>query len=220
MTHKTFVVPAALLLTGIGLMIGAYVLLGPGAAPTAPDPAPATLASAGVAPAEIDSARRSDDDAYDDHTTPATPAATRPIQLPEARPALDRALEARRRAASPPAPPSAPPPALDPEAQAANDAYIALRTRVLGDVQRALDGQSDALRDACWQPGLTGGAASASFKINATFDADGKLLAKGISDDRDAGAPGVGQCLRQQPLALEIPPPGKAITVDAPLRLP
>lgn len=245
MADKTFIAAATLILASTGLAIGAYLLLAPADAPTPSTAAPDLQARVGVAPAEVDSARRTDQDVDADAVDAPTPFALPNARPATARPALDRVLEARQQPAPPPTilpppterpaldrvlaarqnpppppPPREPAPPLDAEAQAAHDAHVALRTRVVADVQRELAKQSGALKDACWQPGLTGGASSANFKINASFDADGKLLARGISDDRDAGAAGVGECLRKQPLALEIPPPGQAITVDAPLRLP
>lgn len=71
---------------------------------------------------------------------------------------------------------------------------------------------------ACWK---SGDAEGADFSVNASFDAGGKLLAMGISDVRGPGAAGgVGQCLRQQAIALSVENPGQSVSVDVPLHLP
>lgn len=216
MSQKSFLVPGILIVASAGLVVGMYLVTGSGgkavpepvAAPTA-----GLLARDGVRPADQDSARRGELDVDDEPADPPTP-----IELPEVRPLSDEELE-RQRPQPPPEP--APPVILSEEEQAAQDAFFALREQVAEDVQRQLGKQGSALKKACWKPELTGGASSASFSLNASFNPAGVLVASGISDNREGGgSSGVGQCLRQQALALKVPPSLHAITVDVPLRLP
>lgn len=214
MANRSFILPV-LLVASIGVVIGMYLLIGakrgPAVKPTDPESA-AMLTRSNLGPAEYDSARRSDD-ALDDEPAPPAQAA-----LPGVAP-VEEPVTNRNRPDPPPEP--APPVVLDEEAQATQDAFFALRTKVAEDARGQLEKQASALRSACWKPGLTGGASSANFSVNASFDAGGHLLGMGISDSREGGsAPAVSQCLRQQTIKLKVPPPGQAITVDVQLRLP
>jgi len=214
MANRSFILPA-LLIASIGVVTGTYLMVGAKRAPEVKSdevPGAAMLARGNLGPAEYDSARRGDD-VLDDE-----PAPVAPIALPAAAP-IEEPVNDRNRPDPPPEP--APPVVLDEEAQAAQDAFFALRTKVAEDARSQLEKQSSALRSACWKPGLTGGASSASFSVNASFDAGGQLLGMGISDSREGGsAPAVSQCLRQQTIKLKVPPPGQALTVDVQLRLP
>jgi hypothetical protein len=106
-------------------------------------------------------------------------------------------------------------PLPDAAAIAASEAYAAAMPAVKRQVQAAIAGQRSAIRHACW----TGeGPASASFPVEASFDAEGNLLALSIGDDR--GARGIAPCVREQPLRLDISAPGVPITVQATIDLP
>lgn len=166
----------------------------------------------GVGAREFDSARRA---AADD---PAERERSRGTWGPDAPPQLEVPQEEPPPAIERPTvssePPGTPPVAreVDKEREAR---FAALQERATEQAAEALDGMRSGLRDACWP----GGKGSASFEVDLSFDAGGKLQAAGISDARGAD-PAVGACLRAQPLPVEIDPPGESVAVKVPIRLP
>lgn len=205
---KNWIVGAVLLALGVGSVTAMISLLDGGDRPRA---SPADVASrmqrVGVRPAEVDSARR----------VVADPAPDVPLVLPTSRPEVEGPPEPPRRA-EPVAEPPPPPMVVTDEQRAAEAAHAELRGRVAKEVGRQLDGQRSALRNACWK----GGSAGADFKVEASFDAQGKLLAMGISEVRGPGTStgDVGACLRQQTIPLSVDEPGAGVTVDVALHLP
>jgi len=159
----------------------------------------------GVRDAEADSARRRPD---------ADDAAATPPQLPAIAPIAADSEEPPPR---PPAPPSEPAEPIVPSADdlAGAEAVAAVMPRVKAEVEDAIESRRRAMRNACWSGGK---AASATFPTQASFGADGGLLALSIADDR--AAPGVGECVRAQPLPLKIDPPGVPVTVAVAVTLP
>jgi hypothetical protein len=161
--------------------------------------------SFGVAGAASDSARRRDGEV----AGPQPVAPELPAVLPEAvapaSPRPDRPTE-------PQVSPAIVPSAAD---LARSEAIAAVMPAVKKEVAAGVDAQRTAIRNACWKGG---NAASASFPIEASFAADGSLLALSIFDDR--AAPEVGACVRAQPLPLAIEPPGVDVTVQVALTLP
>ncbi len=216
MAKPTFLLPVVFVALSVGIVVGAYVLLAPASRTRTGAEAPAAdaLAQVGVQGAGLDSARRGDGEPEDDDESDAP-------RLPTIAPV---AGETRTRPEAPPPEPPPPPVVLDADAQAAQDAYFAQRDKLAEQLARDLNGQKSALKKACWTPALAGDASSASYSVNASFDAGGKLLAMNISDKRGpnggGGPAGVSECLRQQALALEIPPPGQHMEVQVPLVLP
>lgn len=216
MSQNRLVLPGILVVASAGLVLAMYLLLG-GSGKSAQQQAaktPVAQARDGVQAMELDSARRGSVDEDPASAPPTEPAVEVPLSDAEL-----AVLAERQRPQPPPEPvPQVP---LTAEEKATEKEFAALRATVTKDVQRQLGQQASALKQACWKPELTGGASSASYSVSATFDPAGQLLGVGVSDSRDGGVvPGVGQCLRQQALALEVAPPGHAITVDVPLRLP
>lgn len=189
-TGQTLVIVLAASVVLVGVCV---VLLWPSRGPTdASEPAAkAMLSRLGVQGAETQSARRVE----------AAPAAAAPIGLPEARP---EAVVAR------------PEPVAPAAVVVADPAALAVRSQVVVELDAALAASRQALRNACWKAG--GDAAAANFPIEATFGPDGGLLAFSIADD--LSAPGVGACLRSQPLALKVAAPGVHATVATRLTLP
>lgn len=166
---------------------------------------PGELAAVGVRQAEIDSAQRRVDE---EPPTVAPEVPVLPVTSPEREPGDDP----RRGVVPAPEPPVAP----SADAVAESEAVLAVRKQVEDQVKATLDDRHRALRNACWK-GARG--SSASFPVQASFGADGGLLALSIADDRTAPA-GVGACVRAQPLPLKVDPPGVAVTVDVALSLP
>jgi len=114
--------------------------------------------------------------------------------------------------------PSAAAPALQQAAQGAS------LDQVRQHVVRALAVEKEkTLVPKCWQPLLakTPSPARAKYTFNLAFDAQGKEIARAISEHREAERADVGQCLRGLPGGLTIPPPGTGIpTVEVELEFP
>lgn len=97
-----------------------------------------------------------------------------------------------------------------------------LKQKVARHATEALEAKRKDLVKECWAPAAKANPepALARYSFNVTFDAEGTEIARGISDVRGFERPDVGQCLRQQPLGLRIPPPGVSVMVDVPFTLP
>ncbi|HEY0138396.1 MAG TPA: hypothetical protein VGB85_30130, partial [Nannocystis sp.] len=123
-------------------------------------------------------------------------------------------VPARQGVETPPLPPQPP---LMPSAAAVaeSEAFAAAMPAVRQQVQAAIARQKPAIRKACWTGEVP---ESASFPVEAGFDAEGNLLTLSIGDDR--AAPGISPCVREQTLQLDIDAPGVPITVQATLDLP
>lgn len=191
---------------GAAIVVLSIVYLGRAETP-APTVAthPGEHAAIGVRQAEIDSAQRRVDEPLP-AAAPEVPAL--PAPAPEGVPGDDP----RRGTPQEPAPPVAP----GAGAVAESEAVLAVRKQVEDQVVGVLGDRRQALRNACWNGGK---GSSATFPVQASFGADGGLLALSIADDRTAPA-GVGACVRAQPLPLKVDPPGVAVTVDVSLSLP
>ncbi|MCY1054706.1 hypothetical protein [Nannocystis sp. SCPEA4] len=127
---------------------------------------------------------------------------------------LSQRVERSVRPDPPPGPPS-PPVAASPGLNAESEASVAAQPKVVAALRADLDGRRDALRKACWPQGSD---AAATFDVEATYAADGTLVALGASDV--LGMPGVGTCLTGQ-IAQKPPvlpePPGVSVTVAVPI---
>lgn len=94
----------------------------------------------------------------------------------------------------------------------------ALVARVTDDARRALEEDRTGLLARCVP---SGGRAGAKLTFNVTFDASGREIARGISEDRSARAPEVASCLRRLPLgSLRVAAPGTSVGVRVALNLP
>ena len=163
---------------------------------------------AGVRPDTFDSARRTDNTVADE---PNSPVANANEPAGPANSLL--ALQQSNRAATP-TPPSEP---IVPTAYAiaASEAAQAAQAEVLAQVQGIVGDARQNLRNSCWTGDVP---AAAVFPMSATFGEDGNMLALSITDDRSA--PQVGACIRNQPWALKVDPPGVKVTVELPIELP
>lgn len=85
----------------------------------------------------------------------------------------------------------------------------------------ALEPHRRALVQACW-PEKGGGqrAGQARYVWNFTFDASGKQITRGISEDRSNPHLGTASCLSQKLPPIQVPPPGRVIHVEVPFQLP
>jgi hypothetical protein len=196
----------SLLMASAGVMVLALTIFGR----REPDPVVATTKepgpqSLGVRAAGADSARRVEAGEDVEQPLPALPAVA-PVEVVD---------ESSR-----PGPPPEPAVPIVPSAEdvAASDAAMEVMPRVKAEVEEAIESRRKSLRNACWNSVKL---ASATFPMEATFAADGGLLAFSIGEDR--GAPEVGACIRSQPrslVPLKIAAPGVPITVKVALTLP
>lgn len=180
------------------LLLGAWLLLRPGApAPDEPAPAPATLAG-GVEAAAVDPARWNLGDDRGDDLVAIAP-------LP-----VDATVEDRLAAVA-----DRPPVLPDPALLTAQETFAAALPVATAALEDEVASRRSALRRACWKKG---GPASATFFITTTFTADGTLSDHSVSDD--GAGPGVADCVRAQLSSLKIHGPGVEVMTRARLELP
>lgn len=86
----------------------------------------------------------------------------------------------------------------------------------------ALSSHHDRLVKVCLQPSLQKNPTppAARFRLNIMFDAEGRQIARGISEERDASRPDVTRCVLAELPPLSIPPPGWKASVVTALSLP
>lgn len=195
------VFPGVAVVLGVGIVAVAVVALGGAeATPEARREEPSThvLSARGerasvAEPSRVDLDPRAGDDP--------------PIRLPDVRPAGGEAERARVAEQPPPPPPRE----LTAEERAADAAVSALRDKVAKEVGAQVKSQRSQLAKKC-------GASGVKYSLVASFDAEGKMVASGLSDVRGSeGSPEVNACVRSQPLALQVEPPGQGVTIDVPL---
>lgn len=108
-------------------------------------------------------------------------------------------------------------PATAPRAGAPDPVSRVSRARV--EAQTKLESLRSYIDESCWTRGS--GAAGVKVTFNVTFDAAGREIARGISEDRRAPAGEFGRCLRRlRGAALTIAPPGANVGVSIPVSFP
>lgn len=198
-SERSTKVVAGTVAASVALVVVMWLALRPAQTEPGPAPAPVESPRIGVAPAEVDSARR--DEGPDDSDARLVALPMPREQLPEDR---ARALDE---------PPQQIPP--DPDlvaAAAARDAALPVATEAL---QAALDERQSAIAKACWK----GGGDDSQVFVQASFDASGKLTGHQVADNGRAPA-GLRECVGKQPFALKIAPPGAEVTVRATMSFP
>lgn len=213
MPSRGFILLSATLLGATALLLW-FGFSRPLARAPAPERASLELAEVdralGVAAADYDPASR--DSASHDPALAVSRDA--PSPLVAARTRAPAVLPAPPRTAPVEDPPG-PPLAGTPEMNALSEASAAVQPRVLAAVRADLERRRDDLRERCWPPGSK---VAATFAVQATYAADGTLLALAVPDV--FGLPGVGTCLMEQigqtPPALP-EPPGVDVAVTVPL---
>ncbi len=192
--------------SAVALVIAALVMMRPGTSSRASDSDEPQLAPLGLNGLQADSARRGE---REQEVAPeAAPVLPEPRPEAVASPEDDPRRDEPQPEPAPPIPPSA-------AAEAESEAIMAVRAQVQKEVKAAVESRHRAIRNACWNGSKSG---SATLPMQASFGADGGLLALSIADDR--GAPELGACVRAQPLPLKVDPPGVGVTVDVPLTFP
>jgi hypothetical protein len=142
------------------------------------------------------------------------PQASAPVARDPMRPVAPAAVPppAQSVPAAPAPPPRAAPAPVTPE----------LATRVKTEATEQLELLRPEIVAQCWpRGGLPKGRTTASVTFNITFDAQGREIARGITEDRRAPAGEFARCLRQLPAtALAIAPPGSNVGVSIPVSYP
>lgn len=108
--------------------------------------------------------------------------------------------------------PQSPTPAATADQAAAEKAALAALASV----------KKDTLTPRCWEPALKKAPepAKAKFKLDVSFDAQGKQIMSGLHELREAPRLDVAACLRENPITLSIPAPGAVVRLELPLDFP
>jgi hypothetical protein len=95
-------------------------------------------------------------------------------------------------------------------------------TRAAADTRYELEKLRADMLSRCWPAaGLTNGQETVRLTFHVAFDAQGREIARGISEDRRAPAGPLARCLRALPAGtLKIPPPGTRLGVKVPIVFP
>lgn len=88
---------------------------------------------------------------------------------------------------------------------------------VNAQLKTALDQHKKKMVDDCLAPSLAKKPTPASVNLtfNVSFDATGKQVGRGISEDRETSRPDVTQCVQTKLPALSIPAPGASVYVES-----
>jgi hypothetical protein len=99
---------------------------------------------------------------------------------------------------------------------------VAATRRAAVETRQQLEAAKRDLVDRCWPAkGLPGGRTSARVTFSVAYDAYGREVGRGISDDRRAPSGELGRCLSRLPLgSLRVSPPGSSVGVKVALNLP
>jgi hypothetical protein len=158
----------------------------------------------------------------------ADPPPPAPAQQPVAEPAAPPRFEVeapRAVRAAPVRPEQAPPVSAPPPERPAPPAAPVtpeLAQRVKAETVAQLELLRPEIVALCWPSGgLSRGRTSATVTFNITFDAQGREIARGITEDRRAPAGEFARCLRELPgMGLTIAAPGTNVGVAIPVSYP
>ncbi|GMV44597.1 MAG: hypothetical protein AMXMBFR64_63130 [Myxococcales bacterium] len=106
------------------------------------------------------------------------------------------------------------PPPASPEVQSA---VLSAAVEALGDLK------ADDMVPRCWVPSLAAAPepARSTYSVQITFDAEGREIARGVSELRDTDSRSdVANCIGRSVLTLRVPPPGQTVSVVVPLHFP
>ena len=93
-------------------------------------------------------------------------------------------------------------------------------SRVADEARARMEDLRNYMDASCWI-GRAAERKTARVTFNLTFDAQGREIARGISEDRRAPAPELGRCLRRlQGTTLAIAPTGANVGVSLPMTFP
>lgn len=96
------------------------------------------------------------------------------------------------------------------------------KKRVIQEAVAILDKHKKTLSEKCLAPSLAKKPepAKVKYSFNLTFDASGKIIARGVTEDRETARPEVLTCISENFPAVVVTPPGQSVLVDVPLELP
>jgi hypothetical protein len=80
----------------------------------------------------------------------------------------------------------------------------------------------DELRSECWDalPARESEPASVDILVNLSFGSDGRVLASGTTENREARRDGVADCVGRKLHTMRIDPPGAHVSVEIPIEVP
>jgi hypothetical protein len=150
-------------------------------------------------------------------SSPAGPTATTGATIDAAGAAPGATLDAAAPAGSITS--RAPPASASPIRTPAEQAEV--REAVARDAKAVLERTRAALKKKCWDPHVKEPAAAPMKLVySLAFNEDGKMVARGIVEDRATARAEVAQCLRLEPMDLTVPPPGENVSIEVPFELP
>lgn len=189
-----------------GLVAGAvYLALRPSASPepsgsVATEPAARPADQFAISPmAERDRQRRWDDES-ESESEPAVPGSRSEKPVSDAELAM---------AVAPPllGVPSGPQELAERLQQDAGEAFEGIRKRVRSDCWDALPDDPEAPDEV-------------AVVLSLSYGADGKLLASGVSEDREINRPGLAACLGPLVHELDVPAPGSNLSIELSVTIP
>ncbi|MFO7563443.1 MAG: hypothetical protein R6X02_12430 [Enhygromyxa sp.] len=97
-----------------------------------------------------------------------------------------------------------------------------LDEKVQQDATEAFDDIRGRVRTECWDalPNDPEAPDAVNVVLSLSYGADGKLLASGISEDREASRKGLVKCLRPLIHELDVPAPGHNLSVELQVTIP
>lgn len=101
-------------------------------------------------------------------------------------------------------------------------AVVAATAQAAVETKQQLEALRSDLLQKCWPSGgLPKGRTSARLTFSVAYDAHGREVARGVSEDRRAPTGELKRCISRQPLGtLRISPPGANVSVKVALNLP
>ena len=98
----------------------------------------------------------------------------------------------------------------------------ALSERVQRDAREAFEGIRGRVRADCWeaQPGEPEAPDAVDVVLSLSYDAEGTVIASGITEDREHSREGLAACLGPLVHELEVPAPGSHLSVELRVELP
>lgn len=125
---------------------------------------------------------------------------------------------------APPAPPAekATPAAPNPLVPTAKPTPTVDKAKVIRDATAALGKFKKSLSETCFAPALAKKPDPPNLKVlfNLTFNAAGKMIARGVIEDRTTSRTEVLTCISENFPEISIAPPGQTVLVDVPFELP
>jgi hypothetical protein len=169
----------------------------------------------GVAPRAADTPmdlrerdRQQDDEARNERS--AVPGATTPEAAPELEPTPP--TDDRDRTA-----PIEQPTVVGPPGSPTVEAAMAAAKAAAQDEVAKVRGE---MRSKCWNTVDRGGISEAKLGFSLSFDAEGKVLASAVQQQRDSYITGLDTCLGPFAHAIAVPAPGEPVSIEVEVELP